>query len=363
MADPYKRKQTINGIDYTDAGNKVTNPVASPVVKPNVMVTDSGTGNKNLAVTAANTATQQTKPTTATTPTYTAPAQPTYAAPAQSSYAASAVTVPNTFEYGKYSPTQYTSQYTDLINAARDKIMNRADFSYNYEEDPMYQQYAGAYTNLGQQAMEDTLARASAQTGGMASSYAESAGQQAYNQYMTALAAKIPELQQLAYGMYEDEGNELYNKLNLLIDADNTDYSRWYNDEANRYSRWKDEQDYAFNNWQIQQAALEKAQAQALAAARAYGGGSGSGSGGNDSGNDGKNNDKPGSTKMTADDISKILDQQYRQGTGANGQSMTGMAAKQYFLNAINDAYNDSEITMSKKERDELYKKFNNYSY
>ena len=46
--------------------------------------------------------------------------------------------------------------------------------------------------------MEDTLGKAAALTGGYASSYAQSAGQQAYNGYLQELAALVPELRQAA---------------------------------------------------------------------------------------------------------------------------------------------------------------------
>ena len=73
--------------------------------------------------------------------------------------------------------------YQDYL-ARRDAM---GPFNYDYASDPLYQNYARQYTNAGKRAMEDTLAQVSARTGGLASSYAGSAAQQAYNRYMTEL--------------------------------------------------------------------------------------------------------------------------------------------------------------------------------
>lgn len=53
--------------------------------------------------------------------------------------------------------------------------------------------------------MNDTLAKISARTGGLASSYAGQAAQGAYNSYMDQLNAAVPELRNLAYQMYRDK--------------------------------------------------------------------------------------------------------------------------------------------------------------
>lgn len=61
-----------------------------------------------------------------------------------------------------------------------DGILNRKDFSYDMNNDQMYQQYRDAYMRQGQQAMRDTMGAASALTGGYGSTYAQTAGSQAY---------------------------------------------------------------------------------------------------------------------------------------------------------------------------------------
>lgn len=153
------------------------------------------------------------------------------------------------------SAPEYVNQYQGMIDDLRDKIMGRPAFSYDAESDPLYQMYKEQYTAAGKQAMDDTLGSVSARTGGLASSYATSAAQQANNAYMDALASKIPELQQLAYQMYQNEGASLQNQLDMLLALESGDYSKYqaalnqYNaDRSFKYGQYADDRAY---NYQI----------------------------------------------------------------------------------------------------------------
>ena len=96
---------------------------------------------------------------------------------------------------------EYENLYRDYLN----QIINRDAFSYDAENDPNYLQYKNQYTREGNRAMQDTLGQISARSGGLASSYAGTAAQQANNYYMQQLADKIPELYQQAYNRYLKE--------------------------------------------------------------------------------------------------------------------------------------------------------------
>ena len=126
------------------------------------------------------------------------------------------------------APT-YTSRYQNQIDDLTRQILNREAFSYDPEKDPTYQQYKESYTRNGERAMQDTLGQVSARTGGLASSYAGSAAQQTYDNYMGALADKIPELKQLAYSMYQDEGNTQRANLEMLEALEQGDYNKYLN--------------------------------------------------------------------------------------------------------------------------------------
>lgn len=129
------------------------------------------------------------------------------------------------FSYG--SAPSYTSRYQGQIDDLTAQILGREAFTYDPEKDPTYQQYKESYTRSGERAMQDTLGQVSARTGGLASSYASSAAQQTYDGYMSALADKIPELRQLAYSMYQDEGNEMRANLEMLMALEQGDYAKY----------------------------------------------------------------------------------------------------------------------------------------
>lgn len=151
---------------------------------------------------------------------------------------------------GGYGSGGYLSKYQARIDALADAILNRDPFSYDKEKDPLYLQYKDTYTRGGQRGMQDTLAQVSARTGGLASSYAESAAQQTYNNYMAQLADKVPELYQLAYSMYMDELGQDRNDLSMLMGLDDTAYGRWSDDRNFDYNAYRDQ--VADRQWQQQ---------------------------------------------------------------------------------------------------------------
>ena len=199
---------------------------------------------------------------------------------------------------GGYGGSSYLSKYQARIDALADAILNREAFSYNKDTDPLYLQYKESYTRGGQRGMQDTLAQVSARTGGMASSYAQSAAQQTYNNYMAQLANKVPELYQLAYSMYMDDLNQDRNDLSMLMGLDDAAYGRYTDQRDFDYgayrdqvadSQWQQQFDYnaqqdalAQQNWQTQwDYQLEQ---DALDRALAAMGGSGGSSGGSGAG-------------------------------------------------------------------------------
>lgn len=133
------------------------------------------------------------------------------------------------------SAPSYTSKYQSQIDDLTRQILEREAFSYDPETDPLYQQYKESYTRNGQRAMQDTMGQMAARTGGLASSYAGAAAQQTFDNYMGALADKIPELQQLAYSMYMDEGNTQRANLEMLQALEAGDYAK-YQDLLSQYN-------------------------------------------------------------------------------------------------------------------------------
>lgn len=131
-------------------------------------------------------------------------------------------------------PAAYQSPYADKINQLYDQIMGRKEFSYDFNADPIYQQYKDRYIQGGRRAMQDTMANAAALTGGYGNSYASTAGNLAYQQYLSGLNDVIPDLYSNAYNKYVQEGKDLYNLLETTQGLDEAAYGR-YLDEYNKY--------------------------------------------------------------------------------------------------------------------------------
>lgn len=121
----------------------------------------------------------------------------------------------------------YTSQYDAQVNDLFNKINNRDPFQYNASDDQLYQQYVDRYQNMGRKAMMDTVGQGAALTGGYNNSYAQNVGQQAYDEYLQGLNDKLMETYQLAYGQYQDQGNDMYNLFNAAGTLAQNDFDRY----------------------------------------------------------------------------------------------------------------------------------------
>ncbi len=173
------------------------------------------------------------------------------------------------------SPDEYESKYSEEIDSVLNDILNREKFSYNLNADPLYEQYRELYTQNGKKAMMDTVGEASALTGGYSSSYAVTAGNQAYHEYLNELNDIALDLRDRAYEQYGDEGDKLFEDVKLLRSLDGDDYEK-YLDQLERYYKdgeyllerltsmsdaeyeqflqtveaWEKDRDYAFEEYQ-----------------------------------------------------------------------------------------------------------------
>lgn len=112
----------------------------------------------------------------------------------------------------------YQSKYSDAIDKLVSGILG-GTFS-DFKSSDEYKGLADEYSAMGKKAMQDTVGDVAARTGGLASSFAVTAGQQADNAYMQ-------QLQALARQMYSDKQTQDYNKISMLSGLDNTDYGRY----------------------------------------------------------------------------------------------------------------------------------------
>lgn len=136
--------------------------------------------------------------------------------------------------------TGYQSPWEDQLKETANKILNREKFSYDLNGDALYKQYKDRYTQQGKQAMMDTMGQAQAMTGGYGNSYAQSVGQQTYQGYMQGLTDKIPTLYQIAMDKYTNEGNQMRDNMNLMMQQDEIGYGRYRDqlaDQNTAYSK------------------------------------------------------------------------------------------------------------------------------
>ena len=124
--------------------------------------------------------------------------------------------------------------WSDQLNEKINQILNRDKFSYDLNGDMLYQQYRDQYTTQGKLASMDVMGQAAAMTGGYGNSYAQTAGQQAYQSYLQQLNDKVPELYQLALNQYNQEGQALYDQAGILAQMDDQEYGR-YQDKLSQY--------------------------------------------------------------------------------------------------------------------------------
>lgn len=259
--------------------------------------------------------------------------------------------------------TPYVSRYQSQI----DDYVNKLQSDYDPNSDASYLAYKNQYLRGGQKAMQDTMAKAVALSGGYDNSYANSVAQQTYNDYAAALADKIPELAKAAQDMYS-------NRLNMFQNLDATDYGRWADDRANNYNilsalqgmdnteygRWKDSRanlydllgayqnqentnygrfrdEYSMWNTAYGQ---QQALAEAAAAAAAAGGGSGGGGG---RGRKGRSGSGSGATDL-------ITELRYADSQGAPANSMVSYLKDNAKAAGINGAQQAALIGAIKKQ-------------
>lgn len=181
------------------------------------------------------------------------------------------VTQPQVVYTAGKQPQNYSSRYQPVLDSIMEQIQNPEAFKYEFNGDEMFRNYADLYTQYGKQAMLDTMGQASALTGGYGNSYAQNAGQQAYQQYLLPLYDKGVDLRNAAYQSYRDELGDLQNQYSMLQAAEAADYGRY----QDALSAWQTQQnlDLAREQWEHQLA---------LEAAAAEGGGGRGGSGGDE---------------------------------------------------------------------------------
>lgn len=126
----------------------------------------------------------------------------------------------------------FNSEYLDQLNALANKLtkMNYEDWT----QGDQYKTLANRYGDMGKMSMQDVLGQIAGRTGGLASSYATSAAQQQYNDYMT-------QLEDVARSLYSSDRNDLMNDFSTLRSLYSDEYDRYRDTAEDEYQRYRDQ--------------------------------------------------------------------------------------------------------------------------
>lgn len=158
---------------------------------------------------------------------------------------------PETADYARYLPYEVTRDYDDSSRAQAQALVQQPDDAYQAEIDRMLEQLLGAefeydpasdaaldayrkaYLREADLAAENALGRGAARTNGRASTAAVAAAQQAGNYYRAKAADRLPELERLAYEMYQGSRDSARDTLETLLDLrGEASDARWKRIEA-----------------------------------------------------------------------------------------------------------------------------------
>lgn len=128
----------------------------------------------------------------------------------------------------------FYNKYGDDIDNTLRQILDRGEFAYDAESDPIYKQYEEQYTRNAEEAMREILNKNNTSLEGANGAVM---GQviSAYYDAMKELSDKVPELAQQAYDRYTGETSRLSGNLSALDTVANDYYDRAYT--ANQDSR------------------------------------------------------------------------------------------------------------------------------
>ncbi len=138
------------------------------------------------------------------------------------------------FAFEREAP-EYDSQYAQQQQALLDAVLNRPDFTWSKETDPLYATYKKSYLREGDRATANALAQASAASGGRPSTAAVTAATQAGDYYAGQLNDIIPTLYQQAYDKYLNEYSMMLQDLGAVNTLEQMDYQK-YLDQLGQYN-------------------------------------------------------------------------------------------------------------------------------
>lgn len=129
-------------------------------------------------------------------------------------------------KYQQANDAGYHSQYSKQINELADKYANDR-FEWDKDGSSEYGAYKDYYRREGQRQQENIQQSYAANSDGYSNTYAQAAGQRAYNQYMDELASKIPALRNSALADWSQQQEQRLNQISLLRGFDDSAYAQY----------------------------------------------------------------------------------------------------------------------------------------
>lgn len=137
-------------------------------------------------------------------------------------------------KYQKAVNNGYTGSYEGNIKQLSDKYVNNK-FDWSAGNSSEYQQLKSKYQREGTKQQENVQGSYATNTGGYSNSYAQAAGQKAYNSFMDELQEKIPALKKSAYESWSQEQENTLNKISVMQGLDDKQYQRYRDKVQDNY--------------------------------------------------------------------------------------------------------------------------------
>lgn len=134
--------------------------------------------------------------------------------------------------------SSFTYEGQDAYDQLLKDITNYKPFEYDPEADPRMAAYRKNFLREAERARADTMAKVSAATGGIPSSYAVGAAEQAGNYYTGKLNDVIPQLFSDAYSQYMNDFNQKVNALGAMDTDRQFDYSAFLGGLEQKQQQW-----------------------------------------------------------------------------------------------------------------------------
>ena len=111
---------------------------------------------------------------------------------------------------------QRLAAWDDELEELYSRLSGRGSFRYDAASDALYTAARDRAAVNGRLAMRDSMGQAAALTGGYGSSFSQAVGQREYDDYLRSLGEAMPQFYAMAQQRWQQEGDELRDRYELL---------------------------------------------------------------------------------------------------------------------------------------------------